>query len=680
MSYLNSPLLWLILGGIGVAVPVIIHLLHQRHRRRTDWAAMELLRRALVVRSGQVKLEDLLLLLLRCLVIALVAFALLRPTLDDQAEGFLGEQRVGMVIAIDASFSMAHGKNDTRMEEAKLRVGDILDTAKDGDPITIVLMGEQTRTLLRGANFDLDSCKEELMKAEVLPERFNLERATVELSGLVDELKASVKECYIVTDAQATDWANFSEEAAGGLERLSQKAKLFIIPVETEGRENLAITDFSYSSGSLGPGGLSRFTAEVRNFGLQTHEGGSIALSVNDRNGTPKSLGPIKPGESRLVDFYPDLDQSGDANLTARLGRQDDSLLFDNQRKASVRIKDRIRILCVDGEPFSGDAPSETFWLKKALELNQFGDDAFIEVKVSDWEELDASSLEEYDLVFLANVEEFDLDSAGRALDSFVRKGGGLVVFGGDRLDLNKYNQVLHGPEVNLLPGELVDFVAFGENSEAEEETSEETSWSLAEPTSSHVLAGLASSLPQDARDTLRFAKTVQVRPDANSTVILSLAGIDAPLVLEKQVELGSVLFFATTADRDWSNLVVHPLFPMLMQQTITHLTNPSSGTVEGNLSPSESNLEPISAESLEEAVASMDAIVIPPETSNLTGIVKDTRKGTEISRALLILALLIFLLQGFLAMTFTKRMTATGDSDLQQSLRKHTVVAARRT
>ena len=79
MSYLNSPLLWSILGAIGVAVPIVIHLLHQRHRRRTDWAAMELLRRALVVRSGQVKLEDLLLLLLRCLVPALVAFALCVP-------------------------------------------------------------------------------------------------------------------------------------------------------------------------------------------------------------------------------------------------------------------------------------------------------------------------------------------------------------------------------------------------------------------------------------------------------------------------------------------------------------------------------------------------------------------------------------------------------------------------
>jgi hypothetical protein len=680
VNFLNSPALWGILGAIGVAVPIIIHLLHQRHRRRTDWAAMELLRRALVVRSGQVKLEDILLLLLRCLVLALVAFALLRPTLDDQSEGFLGEQRVGMVIAIDASFSMDHGKYDTRLEEAKQRVGKILETANDGDPITIVLMGEQTRTLLRGANFELDRCNLELEKAEVYPERFNLERATTELAVLVDELKASVKECYIVTDAQAGDWANFSEEAANGLENLSKKAKLFLVPVETEGRENLAITDFSYSSGSLGPGGLARFTAEVRNFGLQTHEGGSIALSVNDRNGTPKSLGPIKPGESRLVDFYPDLDQAGDANLTASLGRDDDSLFIDNQRKASVRINDRIRILCVDGEPFSGDAPGETFWLKKALELNQFGDDAFIEVNVSDWEELDASTFEEYDLIFLANVEELDLNATALPLKSFVQKGGGLVVFGGDRLDLKKYNENLHGSKVNLLPGELVKFSAFDEKAEKEEEAGAETSWVLAEPISSHILAGLAESIPQEARDTLRFSKTIQVLPDANSTVILSLAGSDSPLVLEKQVDLGSVIFFATTADRDWSNLVVHPLFPMLMQQTITHLTNRSTGMVKGNLSASESDLSQISAESLEEALASMDAIVIPPETSNLSGIVKDTRKGTEISRALLILALLIFILQGFLAMTFTKRMTATGDSDLQQSLRKHTVVAARRT
>ena len=64
MGTLNSLGLWSIIGALGVAVPVIIHLLYRKHRRQTDWAAMELLRKALVTRSGQVKIEDLIILLL----------------------------------------------------------------------------------------------------------------------------------------------------------------------------------------------------------------------------------------------------------------------------------------------------------------------------------------------------------------------------------------------------------------------------------------------------------------------------------------------------------------------------------------------------------------------------------------------------------------------------------------
>ena len=95
MTFLNSLPLWGSLAAAGVAVPIIIHLLHQRHRRRTDWAAMELLRRALVIRSGQVRLEDILILLLRCLVLALVAFAMLRPSCRNENAQFLGGEQHG---------------------------------------------------------------------------------------------------------------------------------------------------------------------------------------------------------------------------------------------------------------------------------------------------------------------------------------------------------------------------------------------------------------------------------------------------------------------------------------------------------------------------------------------------------------------------------------------------------
>ncbi len=71
---------------------------------------MELLRRALVIRSGQVKLEDYLILALRCLALLLIAAALLRPTINSKSVPWLGEKRVGMVVAIDASYSMNHGE------------------------------------------------------------------------------------------------------------------------------------------------------------------------------------------------------------------------------------------------------------------------------------------------------------------------------------------------------------------------------------------------------------------------------------------------------------------------------------------------------------------------------------------------------------------------------------------
>ena len=99
MSSLNLFSVWLTLAIIGVAVPIIIHLLYRKNRKETDWAAMELLRRALVQRSGQIRLEDFIILLLRCLTLLLLAAALLRPILKDS--DLVGKQQVGMIVAID---------------------------------------------------------------------------------------------------------------------------------------------------------------------------------------------------------------------------------------------------------------------------------------------------------------------------------------------------------------------------------------------------------------------------------------------------------------------------------------------------------------------------------------------------------------------------------------------------
>ncbi|MFP6899984.1 MAG: hypothetical protein VCA36_03510, partial [Opitutales bacterium] len=427
----------------------------------------------------------------------------------------------------------------------------------------------------------------------------------------------------------------------------------------------------------------------------------------------------------------------------------------DNQRHTVIGIKKQTRILCVDGQPASSEGPSEIFWLVKALELKQVGEDSTLNVVRANWQDLDAEKLTDYDLVAIANAPTIATDAAQR-LNSFVKKGGGLIVFAGERVNAENYNNQLHGtvPEnynkklhgdiVNLLPGEMDEPISFADDSSVADEGTE-NSWRIGDIESDHVLARLAEKIPEEARSFARVQRVMKVTPDADSVTILSLSDSKLPLLLEKKVGLGIVLLFTTTADRAWSNLAVHPLFPMLMQQAVTHLTSrpgerntlvggsvqiPLAGQQAGdvvtlrtpddesssitltvlnsgivvcpvevdgagfydietetnavvsmavNVDSQEADARVISSDSLEKELEGTRATVISPE-GNLASIVKDGRKGMEISITLLLLAFAIFVLQGYLAKRFTSRMTSSGESTLEESLHKHTVAAARRT
>ena len=72
------------LGWLAVAAaPILIHLLSRRRYRRTDWAAMPFLLAAVHESRRRVRLEHLLLLLVRTLVMVLVVLAVADPYLES---------------------------------------------------------------------------------------------------------------------------------------------------------------------------------------------------------------------------------------------------------------------------------------------------------------------------------------------------------------------------------------------------------------------------------------------------------------------------------------------------------------------------------------------------------------------------------------------------------------------
>ena len=76
----------LMLFGISaVSIPIIIHMLNKRKFERVVWAAMRFLKVSVEQNQRRIQVEDMLLLLLRCLLVLLIVMALSRPVLNAPA-------------------------------------------------------------------------------------------------------------------------------------------------------------------------------------------------------------------------------------------------------------------------------------------------------------------------------------------------------------------------------------------------------------------------------------------------------------------------------------------------------------------------------------------------------------------------------------------------------------------
>ena len=94
---LLNPLL-AILGLGAIAVPILIHLLNRRKFDRVVWAAMRFLKVSVEQNQRRIKVEDMLLLALRCLLLLLLGLALARPVIRTLgAGGWLGQSKITAV-------------------------------------------------------------------------------------------------------------------------------------------------------------------------------------------------------------------------------------------------------------------------------------------------------------------------------------------------------------------------------------------------------------------------------------------------------------------------------------------------------------------------------------------------------------------------------------------------------
>ena len=557
MSFLNP----LLLAGLGaISVPVIIHLLNRHRVHRVVWAAMRFLQISVERNQRRMNVEDLLLLALRCLLLALLAFALARPTFQSAAAVSLGRTAVTGVIILDNSYSL--GLTDgvqSRFDRAKKFAETIIDAMPGNSSTAVWLASDVVHGIILEPTRDLNLARKTLREAQLSDRRTRLFPA---VRAAVDALRrrgGARREIYLLTDGQAGGWEELPE-VVKLLTDVKRDIHLNLILITDREEHNLGVSELRLASGLTPVDQSLRFEVQVTNFGHDDVRGVAVRLAVDNEAPSDQTvIDDLPSGAAKSVSLFTKLRTEGAHAVTAEI--TGDRLVADDRRTLAVAATRRLRVLLVDGHPSRDTLESETFYLRNALlpvELTAAGN-FYIEPVVIAPTELATTRVDNFPVVVLANVSDF-AQATATALDQYVRRGGGLIVFPGNLVNTRFYNEELSG-RYGLLPATLGTLI---------EAADDEHAFHLQAKDYDHPLVALWNDPAAGTLASARFQKAFQLQPAGHKEIrVVARFADGTPAIVERTVGQGRVIMFASTANSAWNDLPVRPAFVPLLYRTL---------------------------------------------------------------------------------------------------------------
>ncbi|MDA7979696.1 MAG: BatA domain-containing protein [Pirellulales bacterium] len=459
-------MLWFLAAA---AAPFLIHLWNKRRYRELDWAAMEYLLAALKSNSRKLLVEQWVLLAARTLAVLLLALAAAEPFFERVGLSFAPGERTHRMIVLDGSYSMDFQPADaSRFDRAKELARSIVEASNEGDGFTLLMLGQPPDAIISTPAYSAESFLEVLDELRHPQAGGDLPSTMLRVEELLkqtrrDHPKLAREEIYVITDLGAQTWSprfatpEVATEFHERMVRVSQDAAVVLLDVGQVGGGNLAITNLTATAGAPVTGAEVSFYAQVHNFGRQARERVVIDFMVDGARVDQNVVDLPATGSTDLPPFKYRFGSPGDHRVEVRVA--EDSLAPDDARFLVMPVRKAFRVLCINGKPSGVPFESATDYLDAALQSSSAAGRAPIETDVGTELDLVRSNLEAYDAIFLCNVRQFRPAEAAQ-LRKFVERGGGLITFLGDHVDVANYNDVLVSGDNRVLPAELGQLVS----------------------------------------------------------------------------------------------------------------------------------------------------------------------------------------------------------------------------
>jgi len=463
MPFIHPVIFWT--GLAAASIPVIIHLINRRRFRTRSWAAMQFLLEAIRRYRRRLRIEELLLLLLRCLAVVTLGMGLGRFT-GCSAMRILPAGHGGRttVFLLDDSYSMGQklGANSA-FEMAVTDLAERLTELSEGETVAVLLSCDEQDEALFKPNFitDLDSLLTKVRTLEPSDGRADLAEG-LRRAGKIFEQQPGAKRLVVLSDFREVDLSEGRQRGITGAFGALRQAGVDVVTMDygRSARQNLTIKSLELVERLALAGVPTRVALTVVNNGTASSQSAEVTFNLRAEGPQadgqeryvdielPKELiEPMGPGDQARIELSAICPREGSAVISAALGS--DELAGDNAAYLALDVRPLLRVLLIDGRPSVVDpADSESFYLSAAADPSGEGSDG-IKVDIVSANDIALVEFEEYDLVGLLNVPSFPrtVDADGAivhrqlaALKRYVESGGGLVIFTGELVNDEFYN------------------------------------------------------------------------------------------------------------------------------------------------------------------------------------------------------------------------------------------------
>jgi hypothetical protein len=440
-----------------IAIPLVIHLIHLRRRRRIPWAAMEFLLESQKKNKKWIVLKQLLLLALRTLAIAAIVLMLAGPVVQSAWAALFGGGVTHHLILLDDSYSMGDVQNDTPIQQEANRVAlQIIRTAVGrGDRQLVTLLPfSVAQRLAAGAGPPIDRAPLTTELVAQLQGTLARLATSQETAGPLDALQAAgrlpkppadeTRIAYLISDFRETNWRETEPLRQSALELQRHCRQLQLVGCADQTRANLAITRLEPQQGVRAAGIETWMEVTLANYGNTPSAPLTVELKHNGAALPAVSFDEIDAGEEATRQFRVSFSAAG-SRLEATI--PDDALPVDNVRYFAVQPPAAYPILLIDDSPRNQDSR----FLATALDpggQNLAGWTPQVERVEFLRRGEDLSRFAAICLLDVGRLEEQELAN----LKSYAESGGGVAIFTGPQVQRDFYNGPFNDAGAGLFP------------------------------------------------------------------------------------------------------------------------------------------------------------------------------------------------------------------------------------